>query len=71
MTSKMMFEAQRRADAAHHKKRVQWLEGASPLWSCGSPVSMFDKKTLLRQSRDYLKDPSAHLNHCHCSPRCG
>jgi hypothetical protein len=70
MTAKQMAKDQRQADKSHHVNRVQWLETASPVWSCGTPVGVTEKAILLGQSKDYLRNPAGAVNHCHCEPRC-
>lgn len=68
MRAKQMAEAQRRADQAHHAKRILWLESPHPVWSCGSPVSAHGRQSLLQQSQAYLTNPAGGFNHC--QPRC-
>lgn len=68
--AKQLAGAQRRADHAHHSKRVLWLESPRPVWSCGSLVSAHDRQSLLQQSQAYLANPAGGFNHCHCQPRC-
>jgi hypothetical protein len=70
MNAQEMAQAQRGADRAHHLKRVEWLEGHSPVWSCGASVKPSDRQGMLRQSKGYLADPSGSFNHCQCEPRC-
>lgn len=67
--ARLMADAQREADNAHHVKRVQWLK-SDPLWVCGTPVGPSDRTSLLNQSQAYLRDPAGAFNHCNCEPRC-
>jgi hypothetical protein len=53
--AKQMAEAQRRADKAHHEKRIAWLESDEPTWVDGKPVLKSDRTILLTQSRRYLQ----------------
>lgn len=70
-TAKAMAEAQRRADKAHHEKRVNWLMGTNPVYACGTRVAPSDVAQMLRQSREYLRNPAGStMNHCQCEPRC-
>ena len=41
-TAKAMADAQRRADKAHHEKRVNWLMGTNPVYACGTRVAPSD-----------------------------
>lgn len=54
------FEAQVKADQAHHEKRVKWLESKKSLTHFES--------SLLKQSRNYQR--STHFNSCNCDPKC-
>lgn len=69
-TAQAMAHAQRRADKAHHERRVAWLSGTAPTWHDGTPVGSSDRHTLMRQSLQYLSEGDG-FNHCHCTPRCG
>lgn len=55
--------AQRAADVKrlsrlHHLRRLAWLSGPSPAWSCGTPVAPSDVQSLSRQSKLALTDPA-------------
>lgn len=42
------------ADIRIHVDRVEWLTSATPKWSCGTPIGEFDRRTLLRQSQEFI-----------------
>lgn len=62
------FEQQKAADRAHHQERVEWLEGDSPTWSDGTPVSKHDQKSMLDSSRQCLADESGMLGYNSADP---
>jgi hypothetical protein len=66
---KQGIQDQLSSNIAHHQNRVTWLSSDKPLYSCGTPVDAHTKINLLRQSKEFLKNPIA-TNDCQCDPRC-
>lgn len=68
--AKTLADLQREASLAHHRNRIIWLTSENPTWSCGTPVSETDRKSMLKASRLVLGNPLMSYNHCQCKPLC-
>ena len=53
-TAKNMAIRQARYDRLHHLKRLVWLRGDTPLWSCGTPLSRYEIQQLIEGSEEVL-----------------
>ena len=53
-TAKNMAIRQARYDRLHHLKRLVWLRGENPLWSCGTPLSRYEIQKLIEGSEEVL-----------------
>ncbi len=65
-----LYQAQCRADRAHHQQRVVWLTPEHPKWSDGTLVEKAMRERLLTQSQHCLTHPADAYNSCHCQPPC-
>ncbi len=62
LTANQQAEAQRQRDIKHHEARAKWLSAENPTYSDGTPVSGWDKKQMLDDSRRVLQNPYLGFN---------
>ena len=55
-TARNMAIRQARYDRLHHLKRLVWLRGENPLWSCGTPLSRYEVQQLINGSEEALEN---------------
>ena len=56
MTSEQIQQERDAADLKRHQERIVWLSEEAPVWGCGTPMSKFDQRELLRLSRNWIAE---------------